>query len=202
MRMIYNSKYEEIDQHISDGQMGARKGKGCKSNIWIINGIIHDTLHNKKNKPIVLQIYDYAQMFDSIDLREALNDIFEYGLDDDNLPLIFKANEEVYMAIKTPWGLTERQNISNSVLQGDTFGSLLASVQVDTIAKDVERADVGLKYKDELPVNILGLVDDMIGVSEVGYKAQIMNTILNYKSAEKGLQFGTKKCKMMIIGIR
>ena len=40
----------------------------------------------------------------------------------------------------------------------------------------------------------------MIGVSEAGYKAQIMNTILNFKSAEKGLQFGTSKCKMMIIG--
>ena len=38
------------------------------------------------------------------------------------------------------------------------------------------------------------------GVSEAGFKAQIMNTILNLKSAEKGLQFGTQKCKMMIVG--
>ena len=200
MRLIYNSKYEQIDQNISDGQMGARKGKGCKHNIWIINGLIHETLKNKKKKPIVLQIYDYSQMFDSINLKEALNDIFDYGLDDDNLPLVFKANDEVHMAIKTLGGLTERQTITNSVLQGDTFGSLLASVQVDSIAKDVEKAGVGLKYKDEMVVNILGLVDDMIGVSEVGFKAQIMNTILNFKSAEKGLQFGTNKCKMMIIG--
>ena len=80
MRMVYNSKYEEIDKNISDAQMGARKGKGCKSNIWIINGIIHETLFNKKKKPVVLQIYDYAQMFDSINLEEALNDIFDYGL--------------------------------------------------------------------------------------------------------------------------
>ena len=76
MRLIYNSKYEEINKNISDCQMGARKGKGCKSNIWIINGIIHETLKNKNQKPIVLQIYDYAQMFDSIDLEEALSDIF------------------------------------------------------------------------------------------------------------------------------
>ena len=44
MRMIYNSNYDIIDRNISDGQMGARKGKGCRSNIWIINGIIHETL--------------------------------------------------------------------------------------------------------------------------------------------------------------
>ena len=200
MRMIYNSNYDIIDKNISDGQMGARKGKGCKSNIWIVNGIIHETLQNKKNKPVVLQIYDYAQMFDSIDLEEALNDIFDYGLNNDNLSLVYKANKEVNMAVKTPGGLTDRRKIRNSVLQGDTFGSLLASVQVDTIAKDVEEAGVGLKYKNELPINILGLVDDMIGVSEAGFKAQIMNTILNLKSAEKGLQFGTSKCKMMIVG--
>ena len=200
MRMIYNSKYDEIDKNISDGQMGARKGKGCKTNIWIINGIIHETLRSKKKNPIVLQIYDFAQMFDSINLQEALNDIFDYGMNDDNLLLIHKANEEVHMAVKTPGGLTDRQIIRNSVLQGDTFGSLLASVQVDTIAKEVEKAGIGYQYKNELAVNILGLVDDLIGISETGVKAQIMNAILNIKAAEKGLQFGTSKCKMMVIG--
>ena len=62
MRMIYNSKYSLIDKNISDCQMGARKGKVCKTNIWIINGIIHETLHNRNKKAILLQIYDYAQM--------------------------------------------------------------------------------------------------------------------------------------------
>ena len=36
--------------------------------------------------------------------------------------------------------------------------------------------------------------------SETGVNAQIMNGILNIKAAEKGLHFGTSKCKMMIIG--
>ena len=200
MRMIYNSKYAKIDRQISDGQMGARKGKGCKSNIWIINGIIHETLQDKKTKPIMLQIYDYCQMFDSINLQEAVSDIFDYGLDDEELSLIYKANEKIYMAVKTQGGLTERKVIKNSVLQGDTFGSLLASVQVDTIARDVEKAGIGYEYKGKLPINILGLVDDIIGISEAGHKAQIMNTILNLKSAEKTLQFGSNKCKVMIVG--
>ena len=53
-------------------------------------------------------------------------------------------------------------------------------------------ANIGYKYKEELPINILGLVDDIIGVTEAGFKAQMMNTILNYKSAEKRLQFGIR----------
>ena len=139
-------------------------------------------------------------MFDSVNLREAINDLFDYGVKDDDLQLIYKANEKIHMAIKTSGGLTERQTITNSVLQGDTWGPMLASVQVDTFGKSVERAGIGYLYKNVLPISMLGLVDDVVGVTEAGYKAQQLNVILNAKTAEKGLQFGIDKCKSMIIG--
>ena len=72
-------------------------------------------------KPVVLQIYDYAQMFDSIDLEEALIIINDVGVNDDTLGLLHQDNAEVYMGVKTPKGLTERQVIKDIVLQGDTF---------------------------------------------------------------------------------
>ena len=53
---------------------------------------------------------------------------------------------------------------------------------------------------DELPVSLLGLVDDVIGVTEAAFRAQQLNAILNVKTAEKGLQYGVKKCKYMIVG--
>ena len=40
-RMIYDMKYDIIDRNMSDCQMGARKKKGCRNNIFIINGLIH-----------------------------------------------------------------------------------------------------------------------------------------------------------------
>ena len=58
MRLIYNSKYSNIEQNISDCQMGARKGKGCRSNIWILNGIIHENSKISNKKPVLLQFYD------------------------------------------------------------------------------------------------------------------------------------------------
>ena len=72
------------------------------------------------------------------------------------------------MAVKTATGLTKRQVIKDIVLQGDTWGSLLASVQVDSIGKECQKAGYGYLYMDILPVSILGLVDDMVGVTEVG----------------------------------
>ena len=69
-------------------------------------------------KPLKLKIYDYAQMFDSINLEEALSDIYNVGVDDNTLSLLYQANAEVHMAVKTPAGLTERQTIKDIVLQG------------------------------------------------------------------------------------
>ena len=172
MRLIYNEKYPTIDSNMSDCQMGARKRKGCRNNLFIVNGIIHDVLSSKKKNPVTFQQYDYRQMFDGIFLEQAISDIFDAGMNDDNLVLVYRANKAIQMAVNTPSGLSERQEISDVVLQGDTWGSLLASVQVDSIGKEVEASGLGYQYKDVLPVSLLGLVDDMIGVTDAGYKAQ------------------------------
>ena len=42
LRIIYNRKYDIIDQSMSESNIGARKGKGCRNHIWIINGINHE----------------------------------------------------------------------------------------------------------------------------------------------------------------
>ena len=55
-------------------------------------------------------------------------------------------------------------------------------------------------YKDTLPVEFLGLVDDIVGITEAGFKAQQLNSFMNVKTAEKSLQFGASKCKSMLIG--
>ena len=107
---------------ISDGEAGAY----CTVGLVIINGVIHEVLQSKKLKPVLLQFYDYSQM-----LQEAISDIFDTGVDDDNLALLYNANQEIDMAVKTANGLSDRQTVNDIVLQGDKWGSILASVQVD-----------------------------------------------------------------------
>jgi hypothetical protein len=133
MNLIYRGKYSKIDNKMSDCQMGGRTRKSCKNNVFIFNGIIHESMKSKKMKPVELQFYDYSQMFDSMNLKEAISDFYDNGVDDDNLPLLYKSNQEIHMAVKTPHGLSDRQKVTDIVLQGYTFGSLFASVQVDMI---------------------------------------------------------------------
>ena len=98
MRIIYNIKYPIIDRNMSDCQMGGRKKKSCKNNIFIINGLIHEVNKSKNMKPILLQIYDYAQMFDSIDLQQALSDLYDVGVEDDNLKLLQQTKMFIWLS--------------------------------------------------------------------------------------------------------
>ena len=56
------------------------------------------------------------------------------------------------------------------------------------------------EYTGFVPVGILGQIDNLIGVSEVGYKAQQINSYINVKTADKYLHFGPDKCKSMLVG--
>ena len=48
-----------------------------------------------------------------------MNDLFEAGVIDDNLAILYETNKEINVAVNTPNGLTVRQKIDKIILQGD-----------------------------------------------------------------------------------
>ena len=104
MKLIFNMKYNTLDSNMSDSNVGGRKKKSGINHIWVINGVIHDQLSSVKKKPMVIQQYDYCQMFDGMESSEACGDMFDYGVKDDHLKLIHEANKKVVISVKTPQG--------------------------------------------------------------------------------------------------
>ena len=82
---------------------------------------------------------DYKQCFDSLWLEECINDLFEAGITDEKLALIYKLISVNQVAVKTPFGLTESRRVEKIVLQGDVLGPLECSVTVDTFWQGVYR---------------------------------------------------------------
>ena len=146
--------------------------------------------------PLVLQQYNYQQMFDSMNLKEACSELYDICLKTDKLNLVYDANKNIKVKVNTPSGVTEQMTMKEIVMQGDTWASTMVSVQCDAFSKELleEGASFISKYKGFVPVGILGQIDDLIGVTEAGYKAQQMNSYLNVKTADKYLQFGPDKC--------
>ena len=97
------------------------------------------------------------------------------------------------IAIKTPVGKTETEDIYNVITQGGVFGPLLCSNLVDKIGKECILGDKYLySYKGIVDVPPLGMVDDLVCVSECGPDAVMMNSYVNAQTNLKKLQFGPK----------
>ena len=210
LRLIYNRKYELIDSNMSDSNIGARKGKSCRNHIWIINGINHEVNSSKKHTQLVMQSYDFSQMFDSMSLSITISDLYDCGLQDDLLVLLNEVNKNITMSVSTCYGFTEPIVLPCLVAQGDLFAPLQAAVQVDSMTRKledddkarVEAGEPGLlyRYKGTVPIPSLGLMDDNLTVSNAGFKAEEVNIFMNENSAEKNLQFNPKKCKYLSLG--
>ena len=178
----------------------ARKGMNIRNHIFIINGIINNVLQDK-SKAVDIQILDYKQCFDSMWLEDTLNDLYDAGVRDDTLSLLYEANKNINVAVKTPHGLTERKNVKEIVLQGDVFGPIKCSVSVDTYGKQCIKEDIHMyTYKGDVKVPPLAMVDDVLIISECGYKSSMVNSYINAKSNMKKLQYGATKCHKMHVG--
>ena len=83
LKLIYNDEYETIDGNMSDSNVGRRKRKNIRNHLFIVNGIINESL--KMNINVDIEILDYKQCFDSMWLDETVNDLYEAGMKNDNL---------------------------------------------------------------------------------------------------------------------
>ena len=201
MKLIYNDEYEGIDSSMSDSQVGARKGKSIRNHIWIVNGVICDVLSRKSKKPIDIHIYDYRQCFDSLWLEESLNDLYDGGLRNDKLALLYNINRNVKVVVKTPAGKTDSGTMYDVITQGDVFGALLCSKQVDGFGQEcLEKHKYTFMYKNEVEIPPLSMIDDLLCISECGYKTPMLNTYMKVKTNSKKLQFGDQKCKKLHVG--
>ena len=201
-KLVYRDKYKLVDKNMSDSNVGARKDKNIRNHIFVLNGVINEVLNNK-DLAVDVQILDYKQCFDSMWLEETINDLWEAGITDDNLALIYKFNEKVKVAVKSPFGITERKVVNRIVMQGETFGPLCCSVQVDGFGKEcIQKKKLLYYYKNQVGVPPLAMVDDLVCISLCGVNSVKMNAYVNAKTNLKKLQFGATKCHKMHVGAK
>ena len=80
MKLLYQRNYNTIDLNMSESNVGGRKNRSCRDHILVVNGAIQDALSSKNSKPLDLFICDYKTMFDGLDVKTTLNDIYDNAL--------------------------------------------------------------------------------------------------------------------------
>ena len=154
-----------------------------------------------KVSPIDVTLFDVAKCFDKIWLEDSLIDLFEAGLNNDNLVLPHKANVKNSVAVKTAFGKTDRFDITNNILQGTKFGPLMCTTSMSKLGDlEYKQSKQILTYKDTVKVPSLGMIDDILNVGKCGRDAVCDNNRINSFVESKRLNFSEKKCNRLHIG--
>ena len=201
MKMIHERTYKKVSSSMTDSQIGAKKNKSVRNHLFVLNSIISDVLSSKKKQPIDLSILDFRQMFDAEELSICLNSLYEAGIKDDTLALIYEANKRNVICVKTPNGLTKNASICEKIMQGDVMSPLLSSNMVDKNIGKVALATGHIYlYKNKVEIPPLTMQDDTLGISVCGFRSIQMNQFLNTRTNLMNLQFGQDKCEKMHVG--
>jgi hypothetical protein len=197
-KLIYNDEHPEIDQHLTDSNVGARKSRNIRDNIFVINAILNN-IAKKKLKDTDIGIYDAYKCFDKLWAQECFNDLYDHGFKNDKLNLLYQENINAQFAIKTKSGITRRESISEIIMQGTVWGSLMCTGTMDKLGKlAYSLPEILYKYKG-IPIPPLGMVDDILTVSNVE-NSQEINQWVNTFFEHKKLKLNSKKCFRIHIG--
>ena len=198
-RLIYNDEYPNIDEELSDSNVGARKNRNIRDNIFVL-GAITNSVINGNEESIDVQVYDVEKCFDALWVQECINDLYETGLSNDKLVLLYLENQNANIAVKSSTGMSRRVSINNIVMQGTVWGSLFCTATMDKLGKLVyKKEDLLYKYKGVVDTPTLGMVDDILSVQKCSQKSLLINSVINGFIESKKLTLSSSKCNRIHI---
>ena len=90
-----------------------------------------------------LTFYDIEKCFDSLWLEDYINSLWDNGVKNDTLSLIYKLNVKANITIKTPFRDTQVLPLENLVKQGKVLGPVLNSCSLERVCKESLRYHIG-----------------------------------------------------------
>ena len=197
-RLIHNDIKKQVK--MSDSQVGGREGYNVRDHLFVIYSVQKSVI-NKESPPVDIHMYDLCKCFDGLWLEECCNNLYEAGITDDKLAMIYEGNKTNNVAIRTPAGLTNRVAIERIVTQGGVTGPLCCSVQTDNIGKcSIESGNYLYMYKGIVGIPTLAMVDDLAKISICDTESVKDNAYVNAKIEQDKLLFNGPKCHQMHVG--
>ena len=89
-------------------------------------------------------------------------------------------NQSAQVAVRTSAGMTKRETITNIIMQGKVWGSLLCAATTNKMAKRVyNEGELLYKNKGEVDVPPMEMVDDILTLQKCGSASEAMNAEVN-----------------------
>ena len=182
----------KFDRH----QNGGQKRRGPADN-WII---LHAQIDESKRlrKPLYLFFADLVKCFDRLWLKDCLNDLYDCGMRERELGLIYKLNQKALFRVATPAGLTEEVEVEEIVKQGTVYGPKLCCASTGKINQGLDEIEV---IYPNVSIQAMTYMDDIEGGGSAKFVKAVMENC-RMKEIEKLWEFSEKKSKWMCISNR
>ena len=177
-KLLKNRITPTLKQHMSNFQNGGAKGKGVVDNLFILRALFDHAKY--LNKELWLTFYDIEKCFDSLWLEDCINSLWENGVKDDILSLIYYLNEKANVVVKTPFGDTDPLSFMNIVKQRTVLGPVLNNVSLDRVCKESYSHHLG-----SVEIRSLEFVDDIADPNSDRNSAIASNRIIDQIQHEK-----------------
>ena len=125
-RLIYNEEYNTVDSNLTDCNVGSKKKQNIQDNLFVMNAIMNSS-RKGDDSAYDICVYDIRKYFDTLWLAECVNNLYDAGLTNDKLCILYYQNLSASIAVKTPHGTTERFTIQNIVMQGTVWARLMCN---------------------------------------------------------------------------
>ena len=113
-RLIYNDEYSTVDENLTDCNVGARRKRGMNDNLFVLGALMNSAAH-EKDGPLFIQLCIIEKAFNSSWLPDCINDLFEAGIQNDKIPLLYMSNKRANVSFKLNQNKSKRFIIEDSV---------------------------------------------------------------------------------------
>ena len=176
---------DTLQQNISKFQNGGMKSKGVVDNLFILRGIMNHA--NYLGKELWLTFYDIEKCFDSLWLEDCINSLWDLGVKDHVLCLIYLMNIKATATIKTPLGDRDPLFLSNFVKQGTVLGPVLNNCSLNKLSTD----SIGYNF-GSVQIKSMKFVDDLADPDRDNQSGPASNAVLDVIQHEKRLIFSAE----------
>ena len=151
-KLILNDIKDEVNESMSESQVGGREGRSIRDHLFVVYSVLNNVL-KKGIESIDIDTYDIRKAFDKLSLTDTCNDIYESGITDDKMSMIFEGNRVNKISVISPVGETERTQVNDILTQGGPIASTMCGVTMDKIGKEaIKMKKYVYKYNGEVEI--------------------------------------------------
>ena len=124
-------------------QVGNQKRRNIRDHTLVVQAVVIFT--------------DIKQCFDSIWLEEATNDLYDSGIRNRNINLLYLGNAKTRMCVETSIGRSNRAELRKVVMQGSVTGGMICSNQISKLCNNLYEEGEVYMYNDTIPIPALAM---------------------------------------------